>query len=232
MSLKDALDILRKTLDVDVLKAVLDNVEQEARADDKTPLQNALALSEAKSFFALGDESPNVIVFADINDFKTINEQYGSDIGDAAINQVGVKIQELFVEKLNARAFRQSGDEFVILLQSKFLEEFKEAANYFASCSVKIAEKSFDVKMSFGYIISDGTLEFEKLRANAETACKQAKPLGGGVCLEWTEEIEKRSFVKIRRTCRSCGTIVNCEVPKEKKLKTFRSCPICETSFD
>ena len=42
MNLKDALD---------VLKTALDNVEQAARADDKTPLQNALALNESKSFF-------------------------------------------------------------------------------------------------------------------------------------------------------------------------------------
>ena len=222
MNLKDALD---------VLKTALDNVEQAARADDKTPLQNALALNESKSFFALGDESPNIIVFADINDFKTVNEQYGSAIGDAAINQVGVKIQELFVEKLNAVAFRQSGDEFVILIQSKFLDEFKETANYFTSCLVQIADQNFIVKMSFGYIISDGTLEFERLLSKAETACKQAKPLGGGICLEWTEEMERTIFEKMRRTCRSCGTIVNCEIPQEAKLKTFRSCPICEATF-
>jgi diguanylate cyclase (GGDEF)-like protein len=183
--LKDALD---------VLKTALENVEQAARADDKTPLQNALALNESKSFFALGDESPNIIIFADIDDFKTVNEQYGSAIGDAAINQVGVKIQELFVEKLKALGFRQSGDEFVLLIQEKFINEFKEAASYFGSCPVQVADKSFNVKMSFGYITSDGTLDFETLRSNAETACKQAKSLGGGFCLEWTAAIEQNNY--------------------------------------
>lgn len=223
MNLKDALDTLR---------TALDNVEQAARADDKTPLQNALALSEAKSFFALGDDSPNIIVFADINDFKTVNEQYGYAVGDAAIGQVGLKIQELFVEKLEAQAFRQSGDEFVILLQSRLLEDFQRSTSYFASCPVQIAEQSFNVKISFGYVISDGTLEFETLLSKAEIACKQAKPLGGGVCLKWTEETERNVFEKIRRTCRKCGTIVNCEVPLEVNLKTFHSCPICQTIFN
>lgn len=223
MILKDALD---------VLKTALENVEQAARADDKTPLQNALALNESKSFFALGDESPNVIIFADIDDFKTVNEQYGSAIGDAAINQVGVKIQELFVENLKALGFRQSGDEFVILIQDKLINEFKEAANYFSSCPVRIADKSFNVKMSFGYVISNETLDFETLRSRAETACKQVKSLGGGVCLEWTATVEQTAFEKIRRTCRNCKTIINCEVPKEKRIKIFRSCPICEAKFD
>lgn len=113
MILKDALDALR---------IAFADVEQAARSDDKTPLQNALALSEAKETFASTEDKPNIVVFADANRFKSINTVYGQAGGDAAINQIGILIQELCVQNCEAQAFRQSGDEFVILLHNKFLD--------------------------------------------------------------------------------------------------------------
>lgn len=226
MILKDALDALH---------IAFANFEQAARSDDKTPLQNALALGESKETFAATKDSPHVVVFADINRFKAINTEYGYAAGDAAINQVGILIQEFFVANCQAQAFRQSGDEFVILLQSKFLDRFRAAAKSFTSCQVLFDEKSFSVGVSFGYAVSDETLGFEMIKARAEIACKKAKIEGSGSCFEWTEEIEQTAFESLRDNCPNCGTINTCDVPREMiikmDLKKLRSCAVCGTSL-
>lgn len=85
MNLKEALD---------ALKIAFANFEKAARSDDKTSLQNALALSEAKDAFATADDTPTIVVFADINRFKAINTEYGYAAGDAAISQIGLLIYE------------------------------------------------------------------------------------------------------------------------------------------
>jgi diguanylate cyclase (GGDEF)-like protein len=220
--LKDALDALR---------IAFANFEQAARSDDKTPLQNALALSEAKENFAASENSPNVVIFADASHLKAINTAHGQPGGDAAINQIGILIQELCVEKCKAQAFRPSGDEFVILLHIKFLDALKSVTKSFADCQVPFEGRSFSVGVSFGIAVSDGSLEFEKVISRAEAACKKAKIQGSGTYLEWTEEIEQTVFKGLRETCHNCGTINDCNVPQEMKLERLISCAACGTKF-
>ena len=223
MTLKEALDDL---------KIAFTNFEKAARSDDKTVLQNALALSESQEGFAFNDENPGIIVFADINRFKSINTAYGYAAGDAAISQVGILIEELFVQKCEARAFRASGDEFVILLQSRFLKKLKSAAKSFSSCSVHFEENKFSLGVSFGFAFGDEDFDFETIKRRAEIACKKAKSKGDGICLEWAEEMERTSLESLRNTCLKCGTINACEVPSNLKLNNLKACAICGTSFE
>lgn len=78
MNLKESLDSLKIAFAPFVaLQNALENIEKAARPDDKTPLQNAFALNEAREVFAKTAESADVIVFAYINDFKNINDTQG-----------------------------------------------------------------------------------------------------------------------------------------------------------
>lgn len=223
MTLKEALD---------ALKVAFTNFEKAARSDDKTILQNALALSEAQEGFAFNDENPGIIVFADINRFKSINTVHGYAAGDAALSQVGILIDELFVRKCEAQVFRPSGDEFVILLQSRFLKKFKSAAKSFSACSVHFEEKKFLVGVSFGFAFGDEDFDFETIKRRAEIACKQAKAKGDGICLEWTAEMERTALESLRDTCVKCGTINACEVPSNLRMNNLQVCAVCGTSFE
>ncbi len=80
MTLKEAIKSLE-----DSFRKEVENLGKVARSDDKTPLQNALAYSEAEQNFAVFDESPNVFVFADIDKFKNVNTRFGQEVGDLAI---------------------------------------------------------------------------------------------------------------------------------------------------
>src|SRR5437763_17220313 len=99
----------------------LENLVAEIRrisfADDKTSLGNALALEQEERLINEGKSKFDVIVFGDLNNFKRINDDYTHDAGDLAIKVIGETIRTTLIEGLEAEAYRQSGDEFVILLK-------------------------------------------------------------------------------------------------------------------
>lgn len=239
MNLKESLDSLKIAFAPFVaLQNALENIEKAARSDDKTPLQNAFALNEAREVFAKTAESADVIVFADINDFKNINDTQGYYAGDTAIRRVGELIESEFIEKCQAQAFHPSGDEFIMLLRRDSVENFKSAAASFKECAVSFfdgveGEKNFNVSVSFGIAFNDDASDFQKLHSRAETACKKAKISGGGTCLEWTEEMERSRLEQLRRNCRRCQTVIKVDVPASKKSEMkMNVCPICTKPLD
>lgn len=218
MTLKSSLDSLAKAFA---------DFEIAVRLDDKTPLKNALALSESVESFATTDGEPNVIVFADINNLKFINGKYGQTGGDAAIDKVGTQINDLFVTSLDAQAFRTSGDEFIILTQEERLDEFRGLAAGFETLEVVIHEEVFTVAASFGIAANVNELAFEEIRERAETACKKAKLKGGGICVEWTEDIARTAIESLRSNCHSCNAATTVIVPVERNLTSVRYCGVC-----
>jgi diguanylate cyclase (GGDEF)-like protein len=239
MSLKESLDSLRIAFAPFVaLQTALENLERAARADDKTPLQNAFALGEAREVFAKTVDAADVIVFADINDFKNINEIYGYYAGDTAIRRVGELMQIEFVENCRAQAFHPSGDEFIVLLRRDSVASLKTAMASFDECAVLFfdaaeGEKNFTVAVSFGIAFSDDESDFQKLHSRAEMACKKAKTLGGGKYYEWDEDLERNSLETLRRNCRHCRTIIKAEVPSDKISDVkIQTCPICSSPLD
>lgn len=179
-----------------------------------------------------------MIVFADINDFKNINETYGYYAGDTAIRRVGELMQVEFVENCGAQAFHPSGDEFIVLLRRDSVASLKSAMASFDECAVSFfdaaaGEKNFTVAVSFGITFNDDESDFQKLHSRAEMACKKAKTLGGGKYVEWNEEIERNRLETLRRNCRHCQTIIKADVPADiLSAVRIQICPICAAPFD
>ena len=215
------------------LAQALADVAAAALSDDKTPLGNSFALSEAASLVGAGGDNPDVVIFGDLNRFKGLNDQFGHIVGDAAIGYVGGLIFDLLVKGCQAKAFRRSGDEFVILLSSRELEKFKTITASFSSCSFEVSGETRKTAMSFGYAISRGAFSFEDLLSRAETACQVAKGLGDGVWVEWTEEIEREAVDNLRDRCRNCNTTIICKVPRQAAPKDGKMlyCPCCGKSL-
>jgi diguanylate cyclase (GGDEF)-like protein len=211
------------------LEAATKNALEAAFSDDKTPLRNALALREESSLVGAGGDNPDVVVLGDLNDFKRLNDEFGHDAGDAAIYEVGKLIQERLAAKCKAHAFRRSGDEFVILLSRRFLEDFKAEAGSFASCSFQFNELTIKTAMSFGYAVRQGEASFTELFAKAEIACQVAKSKGDGACVGWSEEIERDRTDRLRARCAKCGAVIWCDVPQQvvPKNKKLLFCPCC-----
>lgn len=212
------------------LQIAVQGVIETALSDDKTPLQSALALRQALEAAAGNTESFfDIVIFGDLNRFKGLNDRFGHSAGDFAIQFVGTMIQNLLVEQCQAQAFRQSGDEFVILLKQQFLEQFQKLSAEFGDCKFEFEEQQIKTAMSFGYAARETETDFEILLARAEIACQEAKRAGDGVSVEWTVNLESSAFVNRRGRCPQCQTEINCNIPGQNQLLDLKVCPVCES---
>ena len=85
--------------------------------DDMTGLKNKGALTRAINKHLNDDTKDKGILFVlDIDQFKTINDTYGHDIGDDVIIQLGNYLSECFVNDEIVGRF--GGDEFIVFLRN------------------------------------------------------------------------------------------------------------------
>nr|WP_295975484.1 GGDEF domain-containing protein [uncultured Bacillus sp.] len=103
--------------------------------------------TEAKTFSA---------IMIDLNDFKSINDTFGHDIGDSAL-QTSVKLLKSCLRS-NDFIARYGGDEFCIVLDISSRNELEEIAGRINSCIEKYNESSappYKLGFSMGYAVYD-----------------------------------------------------------------------------
>lgn len=145
------------------------------------------------------NEGPFSIVVADIDDFKNLNTQYGSSIGDEVID----KLIYIFNNNLSSTdIISRSGDEFTILLPNKGTErsfmELEEIRRY-------LSDNTFTLDVSntehIYFTLSFGVASYPKDAKNlielfriADSALYRAKGLGKNrICLSETESMVLKS---------------------------------------
>lgn len=212
---------------IEGLERLVAEVRNASLTDDKTRLGSALALRQEGRLVNEGKSEFDVIIFGDLNDFKHLNDLHGHEAGDVAINKVGEVLNKLIVEDLQGKAFRQSGDEFVILLRQHQITNFLSIADSFRNIAFSHNRKPLETGISLGYVLSDGKASFEDLVGRAEIACQLTKAKGENVCIEWTENIKHNPLVRISGICRKCGARISCNVPKQSAPLALQSCPCC-----
>lgn len=141
--------------------------------DDLTGLGNTHALRDAIA--RVGNKA---LLFIDIDHFDSINTLYGMGYGNKVLKETGARLLRFLPS--NAKLFRISADEFVILifspepnqellLSQQILAMFKEAP-------VLVGDIEFDISFSIG--MDKG--EHNKLFIQAKTASDEAKDRGRG----------------------------------------------------
>ncbi|MBA3243537.1 MAG: GGDEF domain-containing protein [Acidobacteria bacterium] len=218
MSLDEALQQLEK---------LVAEIKRVSFTDDKTSLGSALALRQEGRLISEGASEFTVVVFGDLNDFKHLNDEYGHDAGNIAINKVGEVIGKIVVGDLQAKAFRPSGDEFVILLRRDLVDSFLAKVPSFRDIIFTHKEEKLRTAMSLGYAISDGKASFEELLERAEVACQLAKAQGDGICVEWMDKIKSNPLVRRSGRCQKCSARISCNVPEQNAPAELKFCPCC-----
>ena len=106
--------ILTYRLLVSYLKADDDKQELKeiVRTDRLTKLGNRIALREYMEKLILSKES-FYLIFMDLNDFKSVNDNYGHSVGDEYLEKFAYSLVECVKE--DGVCFRQAGDEFICL---------------------------------------------------------------------------------------------------------------------
>jgi diguanylate cyclase (GGDEF)-like protein len=133
------------------------------------------------------DLRPISILMIDVDNFKTINDQYGHTVGDHILNQVAAR----FLEGLRASdiAVRWGGEEFLIVLKGCELDHARRIAEHVRAeieqTEFKAGKQSIAVTVSIGVSQYDGAEPHEATISRADAGLYAAKNSGRNrVCTE------------------------------------------------
>lgn len=152
--------------------------------DTLTGLPNRASLTlylEAEMNKAQCGEAQGVLLFIDIDDLKSVNDNFGHSFGDNVI----VTASQHIVAAIGKKAFvsRIGGDEFIVVVSA---ENSRETAVYFADKILKelckeyeVAAQKFQMSASIGVVIypEDG-VRAEDILKKADSAMYAAKKAG------------------------------------------------------
>lgn len=106
-----------------------------------------------------GDVRPFVLMFADLNDFKRINDRFGHDVGDVVLREVGQRLSASV--RAQDVVARYAGGEFLILFDSVQTLQGAEAARLHLEASLRqplavlaqLAPGEPGISASFGFAL-------------------------------------------------------------------------------
>lgn len=154
--------------------------------DSLTGLGNRFALEKRIEDFKEG-----IVLFADLDGFKNVNDTFGHKIGDQLLFQVATLISNTNTSSNNC--FRLGADEFLVLFLGP---NQRQAAEEFASRLIKAIQKPFNIDGNILEIgVSIGISLADKNNCNKETLVRQAdeamylaKKSGGNSFLVYDEQ--------------------------------------------
>lgn len=115
-----------------------------SRHDALTGLYNREALSQDRERFY---GAPLVVILADIDYFKQVNDVHGHVVGDRALREAGRLLQALFPE---SSIYRYGGDEFLVVLRSVDMPVEAGVIEERRRFDLPIREGILELCMSFG----------------------------------------------------------------------------------
>lgn len=143
------------------------------------------------------------IIVADVDYFKTINDQYGHDVGDKVLQQLALiggdvmRSRDIFA--------RLGGEEFVALLPDASLDEVKaiaqrlrEKLSVFDFTSLGI-NKSLSVSIGIS-VLNEEVTNFETLLHTADSAMYHAKAQGRDQVVIYTKAMNIKPLSRIKRS--------------------------------
>lgn len=121
-----------------------------------------------------------IIVMADIDNFKTINDTYGHDCGDYILSELSTIIRSMCPER--SGICRWGGEEFVLMFYSLNMEQILPLIELIrlkiASSSFTYQKKSIHVTMTFGVSSSTENQNMNTLIKLADERMYQGKRIG------------------------------------------------------
>lgn len=163
--------------DVSGLEDERAHLEDEASTDPLTKALNRRSFLRLLSRTALSDE-PFCLIMFDIDHFKSVNDTYGHDVGDAVLREISTLMRDNIRE--NDTLARWGGEEFMVLSAKTGMQRGKRVAE-----RLRAAVESFSftgvprqVTSSFGLAIHATGESSEELVKRADEALYEAKESG------------------------------------------------------
>ncbi|OYU46061.1 MAG: diguanylate cyclase [Burkholderiales bacterium PBB4] len=184
---------------VSVIQCNIRDIRARKRADEKivelafydplTHLPNrTLLMDRLKQAISVGDRNGTcgALLFLDLDNFKTLNDTLGHDVGDALLQQVGQRL--LHNVRQGDTVARLGGDEFVVVLASLH-HQVQEAANQALEVGNNLLD-ALDQPYRLGSVehrntasigatlFSRNTASIDELLKQADLAMYKAKDMG------------------------------------------------------
>lgn len=156
-----------------------DLITQQAHLDDLTALLNRRGFSRYVESLTRQDVATVSLLVADLDNFKSVNDRYGHQIGDTVLVSVG-RLLHAHVRQSDC-AVRLGGDEFALVLASAGVDVARRRAE--ALISAVRAQPWGDLAPGLSMTVSVGlasgkTTEFTALIERADRALYEAKRSG------------------------------------------------------
>ena len=181
-------ELLTRNAELETQKRLLeqsqDTIRHMAYYDALTGLPNRILL-RATTEEALGQVLSTkhglALIFADMDNFKVINDSFGHPTGDLLLRQIASRFSEVVPQR--ATVARTGGDEFILLLPDyvdlREVEELaREVVDHFR-VPLEVDGMHFHMSLSLGIALypGDGNV-FDDLMRSADTAMYAAKTAG------------------------------------------------------
>jgi|GEM_PF-1787955 len=165
---------------------------------NRAQFQTLVKATIARNQQMLGSEF--IILFLDLDNFKSINDSLGHSPGDKVLLSIAEKLSNFAKQPITVA--RLGGDEFGLLIPpeiinydvSRFAAHFIEALLANVRHKIEIEGFNFNISASVGAVIypNDGTT-YEELLRNADTAMYNAKNSGRDNCRFYSDEMNKNA---------------------------------------
>lgn len=142
---------VRRATEMQKRKLKEDIYRELAFKDIMTGLENRSAFETEQERMRNSDKSKRMLVLmADVNDLKGINDKYGHSAGDDAIISTAKALKESFNRE--CRCFRIGGDEFCVITETLTELEFEEMYTQFEKrLEAAGREKEYSFRVACGY---------------------------------------------------------------------------------
>ncbi|MFP4208414.1 MAG: diguanylate cyclase [Wenzhouxiangella sp.] len=127
----------------------------------------------------IGKDGPGrvVLVAADIDHFKRVNDSHGHRVGDSVLGRTARRLREVFPD--HALIGRIGGEEFAVLLCGKGVDEAIACIERFRRADQRVVrEDDPPVTVSFGLACAGPGDDIHRLRERADRALYRAKQAG------------------------------------------------------
>lgn len=160
--------------DITKLKEYQNRILEMAYYDELTNLPNRAYLKEyINKQIRSGTGATSALLYIDIDDFKSINDNFGHNEGDRLLVEIGKILKDITGE--DDLVFRQGGDEFVIVFNH--IQNRDEIMEYVAKLKdrladpVRLSQGEFHITLSGGIVVypEDGD-DYDTLLKNADIA--------------------------------------------------------------
>jgi len=135
-----------------VEKSKINALTHQTEHDSLTGLPNHLLLKKYFHEQQKNTETPLVLLYIDLDNFKNINDTFGHSYGDKILIEVAERLKNNIAISTGI-ATRYSGDEFIILIQNNnkdLIEEYSQYLLKIISLPYYIANNIFQITCSIG----------------------------------------------------------------------------------